>query len=147
MATPKPAARGENARGTTNTNAGGNARGTAKSAVHENYARIYAVIKKIPKGKVATYGQIAALAGIPRGARQVGTALRNTPVNLTLPWQRVINAQGHISLRMKDWQSGGDDYQRVLLEGEGVAISAEGKIDLQRYRWAPASLYKQKTER
>ena len=124
MAMPKPAARNENARGTTS----GNARDTAKSDVHENYARIYAVIKKIPKGKVATYGQ-------------VGTALRNTPNNLKLPWQRVINAQGRISLRMKDWQSGGDDYQRVLLEGEGVAISAEGKIDLQRYRWAPASLY------
>ena len=130
MATPKPATQ----------------RGTEKSAVQENYARIYAVIKKIPKGKVATYGQIAALAGIPRGARQVGTALRSTPDNAKLPWQRVINAQGRISLRLKDWESGGDDYQRVLLEGEGIAISAEGKIDLQRFRWAPPSLHDRKTE-
>ena len=110
------------------------------------YAHIYAVIKKIPKGKVATYGQIAALAGIPRGARQVGTALRSTPDNLKLPWQRVINAQGRISLRLKDWESGGDDYQKVLLENEGVAISAEGKIDLKRFRWQPADIYAGKTK-
>ena len=112
-----------------------------KQTVAQKYAHIYAVIKKIPKGKVATYGQIAALAGIARGARQVGTALRSTPDNLKLPWQRVINAQGRISLRLKDWESGGDDYQKVLLENEGVAISAEGKIDLKRYRWLPPDIY------
>ncbi len=113
----------------------------AKPTVAQKYAQIYAVIRNIPKGKVAPYGQIAALAGIPRGARQVGTALRNTPDNFKLPWQRVINAQGRISLRLKDWQSGGDDYQKVLLENEGVAISAEGKIDLKRFRWQPADVY------
>ncbi len=112
----------------------------------QRYQQIYAVIKKIPKGKVATYGQIAALAGIPRGARQVGTALRNTPQNLKLPWQRVINAQGRISLRLKDWESGGDDYQKVLLENEGVSISAEGKIDLKRFLWKPADVYAGKTK-
>lgn len=116
----------------------------AKPTSAQRYAAIYAVVKKIPRGKVASYGQIAALAGIPRGARQVGTALRNTPDNLKLPWQRVINAQGRISLRLKDWQSGGDDYQRVLLVGDGVEISAEGKIDLQRFRWQPADVYSRK---
>ena len=112
-----------------------------KQSVAQKYAHIYAVIKKIPKGKVATYGQIAALAGIAHGARQVGAALRSTPDNLKLPWQRVINAQGRISLRLKDWESGGDDYQKVLLENEGVAISAEGKIDLKRFLWKPADVY------
>ena len=113
----------------------------AKLTMIHRYAAIYVVVKKIPHGKVATYGQIAALAGIPRGARQVGTALRNTPDDLPLPWQRVINAQGRISPRLKDWRSGGDDYQRALLEGEGVAISAEGEIDLQRFRWQPMAVY------
>ena len=104
------------------------------------HAAIYKIVKKIPRGRVATYGQIAALAAMPRAARQVGYALRATPDNVKIPWHRVVYAEGRVSMRLKDWQSGGDDYQRVLLEGEGVAISAEGKIDLQRYRWAPTSL-------
>ena len=101
------------------------------------YACVYSVIKKIPRGKVATYGQIALLAGMPRAARQVGYALRATPASIKIPWHRVINAQGRISMRLHDWQSGSDDYQRVLLEAEGVEFSAEGKINLKKFRWLP----------
>lgn len=97
--------------------------------------RIYAAVKKIPRGKVATYGEIAALAGFPRYARHVGMALAALPQGARVPWQRVVNAQGRISPRIRNWQSGSDDYQRILLEGEGVVFSIDGKIDLKRFGW------------
>jgi methylated-DNA-protein-cysteine methyltransferase related protein len=100
-------------------------------------ATIYEVVKKIPRGRVATYGQIAALAGMPRAARQVGYALRATPDNIKIPWHRVVNAQGRVSMRLKDWQSGGDDLQKILLEAEGVEFDETGKMNLKRYRWEP----------
>ena len=86
---------------------------------------------------MATYGQIALLAGMPRAARQAGLALRVTPDNIKIPWHRVVNAQGLISRRLANWESGSDDYQRILLENEGVEFSAEGKIDLKKFRWMP----------
>ncbi len=101
------------------------------------FAYIYAIVKKIPRGKVATYGQIAALAGMGRAARQVGTALRVTPDDVKIPWHRVVNAQGRVSMRLKDWHSGGDDLQRILLESEGVVFTDSGKFDLETYRWRP----------
>src|SRR6201994_3404282 len=91
-------------------------------------ARFYAVIQRIPRGRVATYGQIAALAGLPRRARMVGQALRSTPDGVEVPWHRVINAQGTISPRGGSGWGGG--YQRHLLEEEGVVFSRSGKIDL-----------------
>ena len=97
--------------------------------------KFYAVVKKIPRGKVATYGEVAALAGFPRHARHVGVALRALPDGLTIPWQRVVNAQGLISVRLKHWERGSDDYQRVLLESEGVVFSTEGKIDFKKFGW------------
>lgn len=103
----------------------------------KSFQSIYAIIKKIPHGKVATYGQVAALAGLGRGARQVGTALRLTPDNVKIPWHRVINAQGRISVRLKDWRSGGDDLQKILLEAEGVTFNENEKIDLKRFQWKP----------
>ena len=103
-------------------------------SVASNHDRIYRVVKKIPKGRVATYGQIAALAGIPRHARQVGYALRNTPDSLLLPWHRVVNAQGKVSMRSRP---GCDDFQYVLLEGEGIEFGLQGKISLKRYQWNP----------
>lgn len=103
----------------------------------ELYERVWAVVKRIPRGKVATYGQIAALAGMPRHARQAGYALAATPANKKIPWHRVINAQGKISLRLKHWDSGSDDLQRILLEAEGVQFDSDGKVDLKRFRWQP----------
>ena len=109
----------------------------AKPTTESTYRRIYAQVKKIPRGKVATYGQIAALAGVPRHARQAGYALATTPANLKIPWHRVINAQGRISLRLRHWESGSDDLQRILLEAEGVTFDAGGKVNLKRFLWQP----------
>jgi methylated-DNA-protein-cysteine methyltransferase related protein len=103
----------------------------------QRFQSIYAIVKKIPRGKVATYGQVAALAGLGRGARQVGTALRVTPENIKIPWHRVINAQGRISVRIKDWRSGSDDLQKILLEAEGVEFDGTQKIDLRHFQWKP----------
>ena len=108
-----------------------------KSTIVSTYSRIYAVVKKIPRSRVATYGQIAALAGMPRHARQAGYALAATPEGMKIPWHRVINAQGKISVRLKHWDSGNDDYQRILLEAEGVAFDSSGRVDLKRFRWQP----------
>ena len=110
---------------------------TACQPVSITHLTIYKIIKKIPRGRVATYGQIAALAGMPRAARQVGYALRATPDSVKIPWHRVVNAQGRVSMRLKDWQSGGDDLQKILLEAEGVAFDKSGKLDLKCYQWAP----------
>ena len=100
----------------------------------ENYERIWAVVRRIPKGRVATYGQIAAIAGIPRHARQVGYALGAAPAGMKLPWQRVINARGEVSQRARP---GSDDFQQVLLEAEGVEFDRDGRTDLRRYQWNP----------
>lgn len=98
------------------------------------YQRIYAVVRRIPRGRVATYGQIAALAGMPRHARQVGYALAHAPDNVELPWQRVVNGQGRVSLRSRP---GSDDFQQVLLEAEGVEFGLGGRVSLKKYQWTP----------
>lgn len=96
------------------------------------YDAIYAAVRRIPRGKVATYGQVARLAGLPRRARLVGTALRGLPEKTTVPWQRVVNAQGKVSPRAVP---GEGDGQRARLEGEGVAFKPGGRIDLSRHLW------------
>ena len=93
------------------------------------YAAIWRTVKQIPKGKVATYGDIAKLSGLPGQQRLVGYALHNLPPNSKVPWQRVINSQGKISLRKR---SGGYRRQRRLLEKEGV-VFANDTVDLQRF--------------
>jgi methylated-DNA-protein-cysteine methyltransferase-like protein len=110
-------------------------KGSAARPTADATAKIYAVIQRITEGKVATYGQVAALAGLPRRARMVGAALRNTPEDLELPWQRVINAQGTVSRRSGLGVEEG--YQRHLLEEEGIVFDARGRIDLERFRWEP----------
>ncbi len=110
-----------------------------KTDAEKIYARIYAVIRRIPEGKVATYGQVATLAGFPGHARQVGQALRSVPVGVTeVPWQRVINAKGEVSNRGGrgglGWEEG---YQRHRLEEEGVEFDPRGRIDLERFGWEP----------
>lgn len=96
------------------------------------YQRIYGWVRKIPRGKVATYGQVARLARLPRQARQVGYAMHALPAGTAVPWHRVINARGEISPRRTP---GAELTQRLLLEREGIRFSARGRIDLARYVW------------
>lgn len=97
-----------------------------------SYDKIYEVVRQIPPGKVATYGQIADLAGLPRQARLVGYALHNTPKDSDIPWQRVINAKGEISIYGDDqWI----DYHRSILESEGIIFNDKGKISLKMFQW------------
>ena len=96
------------------------------------YDQIYEMVCSIPEGKVATYGQIARLVSRPNGARQVGYALAALPENHEVPWHRVINAKGEISSRSK---SDYEDYQRILLEEEGVEFNPAGRIYLTQFRW------------
>ena len=98
------------------------------------YARIYAVVRRIPKGRVATYGQVAALAGLPRAARQVGYAMAALGPGGRVPWQRVVNARGQVSARSEPGAAG---IQRALLEREGVRFDAAGRIPLERFGWQP----------
>jgi methylated-DNA-protein-cysteine methyltransferase-like protein len=99
-----------------------------------SHTRIYAVVRRIPRGRVATYGQVAALAGRAGHAREVGYALHALAEDSTVPWQRVVNARGEVSPRRTP---GMDGLQRALLEREGVAFDARGRIDLERLRWRP----------
>jgi methylated-DNA-protein-cysteine methyltransferase-like protein len=96
------------------------------------FEQVYQIVCCIPPGKVATYGQIARLAGIPRAARTVGWALHSLPEDRDVPWQRVVNAQGTISL---DARGPGGAIQRVLLEEEGIAFDEHGRIDLKVFGW------------
>jgi methylated-DNA-protein-cysteine methyltransferase-like protein len=103
------------------------------------YRSIYAVVRRIPTGRVATYGQIAELAGIPGGARVAGAALKvNTPAN-KVPWQRVIGKASKNRGRIAIHDPVGAAVQRELLEDEGVAIGDTGLIALDRYGGLPAS--------
>ena len=96
--------------------------------------RIYAVVSRIPKGRVATYGQIALLAGLPRQARLVGYAMHSLPADSDVPWHRVVNAAGKISIRADGL--GHDELQAQLLRREGVRF-VDGAIPLARYLWQP----------
>ena len=98
------------------------------------YLRFYNVVRRIPAGRVATYGQIARLAELPRYSRHVGYALHALPSGSDVPWHRVINARGGISPRR---ESGPDQTQRLLLEREGVAFNAAGIVALSIYGWEP----------
>lgn len=103
------------------------------------YQKIYRVVKQIPNGKVATYGQIAALAGHPRGAQMVGWALHilNDKKLKTIPWHRVINREGRISTTCFEHTA---DLQRYLLTQEGVEIKIKDNnfwIDLKKFLWYP----------
>ena len=95
--------------------------------------RIWDTIRDIPSGSVASYGQIASIAGIPRGARQVGYALRQLPAGHDVPWHRVITASGRIAF---DKGSRPFEEQSKRLMNEDVAVIA-GRVDMQKYRWQP----------
>jgi methylated-DNA-protein-cysteine methyltransferase-like protein len=97
--------------------------------------RIYAVVSRIPRGRVATYGQIARLAGIPDQARLVGYALAALPDRSRLPWHRVINAKGGISLRSDEGPA--SIMQRIRLRREGVRFDDRDRVSLRHFRWRP----------
>ncbi len=108
-------------------------RGATTSHGDEAVAAICAVIRRIPKGWVATYGQVAAMAGLPRRARLVGTVLQQLDPETKIPWHRVVNAKGEVSYSPS--RNGGDALQRRLLEKEGVEFDANGRFNLERFRW------------
>jgi methylated-DNA-protein-cysteine methyltransferase-like protein len=101
---------------------------------HHEYDLIYSVIMMVPRGKVATYGQIAELAGLPGHARQVGYALRVLPDDSGVPWHRIVNAAGEISRR---FDPPGEEEQRLLLEEEGIEFNRNNRLSLAKYRWKP----------
>lgn len=94
------------------------------------FEKIYEVVRKIPYGRVATYGQVAMLAGNPRWARVVGYALHNNPDPENIPCYRVVNREGRVA---HAFAFGGADIQRELLEKEGIVFESDGHIDLEKY--------------
>jgi methylated-DNA-protein-cysteine methyltransferase-like protein len=97
--------------------------------------RVRSIIAAIPRGKVATYGQVAMLAGNPRAARQVSWILHSSSRRHKLPWHRVIGSQGRISLQ----PGRGYEEQRALLLSEGISFESHGRIDMERHGWRPCS--------
>ncbi|MGD1939411.1 MAG: MGMT family protein [Cyanophyceae cyanobacterium] len=107
----------------------------AKQAKQNAYDKIYAVVRLIPFGKVATYGQIAELAGYGGKARLVGYALFRVAEDGDIPWQRVINAKGQVSESV--FRNGSDFFQRSLLEAEGIELDDKLTVDFKACRWHP----------
>jgi methylated-DNA-protein-cysteine methyltransferase-like protein len=106
---------------------------TAQSHGDEAVEAICAVIRRIPKGWVATYGQVATMAGMPRRARLVGRVLQRLDPATKIPWHRVVNAKGEVSYSLS--RNGGDVVQRRLLEKEGIRFDDKNRLDLERCRW------------
>lgn len=106
---------------------------TQKLSRQQRFERIWSTIADIPRGKVASYGQIAEIAGIPRGARQVGYALRHAPKGTQLPWHRVLQAAGTSAF---DRDSAPFREQSKRLSEEGVVL-LNGRVDMRKYRWVP----------
>ena len=98
------------------------------------FERVYELVRSIPPGKVCTYGQIAVMAGSPGAARQVGWAMAGLPSGTDVPWHRVINAKGGISLRGR---MDAADLQRLLLENEGIIFDENGQTDLRVFQYIP----------
>jgi len=102
--------------------------------VNDVWKKIYSTVRRVPRGRVATYGQIAEVAGLRGHARQVGYALNALPTGSSVPWHRIINAQGKVSPRADPAYV---TIQQKLLEAEGVEIGVGDRISLARYRWKP----------
>jgi methylated-DNA-protein-cysteine methyltransferase-like protein len=99
------------------------------------YQLIYAAVLQIPPGKVASYGDVAALAGLPNHARMAGYALHHLAEDSPVPWHRVVNAQGVLSIGKA--KPGRERVQRELLEAEGVVFKENGRVDLKQHRYRP----------
>ncbi|GEA59169.1 MGMT family protein [Vibrio comitans] len=100
--------------------------------MHQLKYKVFALVHQIPLGMVSTYGDIAKFSGYPGYARQVGAILSNLPEGSALPWHRVINSKGEISLKGEDLQR-----QKSRLVEEGIVFSAAGKVKLRQFRWQP----------
>ena len=109
------------------------------------HARIFAVVKKIPRGRVTTYGTVARLAGLGAHARLVGYALSALPNGTSIPWHRVINAQGRLSLERAT--TGVGLTQRMRLIAEGVTVASAGRISLEQFGWRIARTAKRPVRR
>lgn len=96
-------------------------------------SKVIKIIKMIPEGKVMTYGQIAKLAGSPRGARQVVRVLHSLSGKYHLPWHRVINRKGEISIKEDE----SNTLQKLFLQDEGIEVNGEGVVDLEQYQFQP----------
>jgi len=107
--------------------------------VERLYRAIYAVVRRIPRGRVATYGQVAELAGIPGGARVAGAAMKVSKPGHQLPWQRVIGKAGRTRGRIAIHDPVGAAVQRKLLAREGIEIGETGLVPLDRYGWLPTA--------
>jgi methylated-DNA-protein-cysteine methyltransferase-like protein len=108
------------------------------AAIQALYRTIYAVVRRIPRGRVATYGQVAELAGHPGAARLVGTAMKTSTPALGLPWQRVVGAKGRGTAKVNILDPIGGAMQRAMLEAEGVEFGAGGAIALAEHGWLSA---------
>lgn len=97
-------------------------------------ARVYALVRACPPGRVTTYGWLAAAVGYPRGARMVGWFMNRTPKGADVPAQRVINSKGELT---GSWAFGQRGHMRELLESEGIVFDDAGRVDLRRYGWNP----------
>lgn len=112
--------------------------------IGDKYRDIYAIVRRIPKGRVATYGQIAELAGMPGAARVVGAAMRASVPELGLPWQRVVGKKGRGVGRVSIHDPIGAGIQQSMLEAEGVAFTTAGSIRLAEFGWDPAARRRRK---
>ena len=101
---------------------------------NDNVERILTLIQQVPAGCVATYGQIAKLAGIPKNSRQVGSVLKKLPTGSGVPWYRIVNSKGEISDRKNE---SSQNIQRMALEEEGVSFDNNGRIRLKEFQWSP----------
>ncbi len=96
------------------------------------YQKVYEIVRRVPKGCVASYGQIARMAGSPRASRAVGYALHVNPMPGVIPCHRIVNREGRLA---PAFAFGGTDAQRKLLEAEGVKVDEEGYVDIEKYCW------------
>jgi methylated-DNA-protein-cysteine methyltransferase-like protein len=101
------------------------------------YERVYDFVRRVPRGQVVTYGQVAACLGAPRSSRAVGYALRALTAGNDVPWHRVVNHRGQISPR---YPAESPMLQRLLLEDEGISFDTQSRIDLSTYRWHPEAV-------
>ncbi|MFN2432096.1 MAG: MGMT family protein [Gemmatimonadota bacterium] len=117
----------------------GGSRGSAAGDVAGGgsfFARVYGIVRAVPRGRVATYGQVAALLGSPRAARTVGWALHALPEASDVPWHRVVNAQGRISTGCREHAA---SLQAALLRRESVPVDGQGRLQLARFLWTGPS--------